>query len=230
MASVRMTNDLRADICRAAESAYKKANPTPKPSTEFVEMVKAAVISSSKQQYLQKCIDMAKELDINCESTIPKIDSTSEIQLTKDTVPDDRGHRRHSKEELKMRFATPITWLKAPNNSSWYSPQVDIADLPLDKQTNITEKFDGLKGRLAEHHEKERNYNYSIQDLTGQCTTLKQLLDIWPGAESLIPPDKLQKMHTKVTRKERAAQIKSDVSFDPSIANQTILTAKLMGA
>jgi len=60
-------------------------------------------------------------------------------------------------------------------------------------------------------------------------TTLKQLLEVWPAAESLVPADKIQKMHVKVTRKQKAAQIKEEISFDPTVANQAVLTAKMLG-
>ena len=51
-----------------------------------------------------------------------------------------------------------------------------------------------------------------------------------PAAESLVDSAKLSQMHVKVTRKQRAEQIKQEINFDPTVANQTVLTAKLLEA
>ena len=84
--------------------------------------------------------------------------------------------------------------------------------------------------KLSQEHDVAREtYERSIRDLVTRCTTLKQLLEIWPAAESLVPTDKIQKLHTKVTRIERATQIKEEIRFDPTIANQAVLTAKMLG-
>jgi len=73
------------------------------------------------------------------------------------------------------------------------------------------------------------NYKQSIRNLLDKCSTLKQLLEIWPAAESLVESDKLAQMHVKVTRKQRAQQVREEIDFDPTLANQTVLTAKLLG-
>jgi len=104
-----------------------------------------------------------------------------------------------------------------------------VNDLATEDQHNISEMFQAFEITKDEWKTASRNYNSSIRELLESCTTLKQLLEIWPAAESLVPNDRLQKMHTKITRVERAKQIKEEVNFDPTIANQTVLTAKLMG-
>jgi hypothetical protein len=89
--------------------------------------------------------------------------------------------------------------------------------------------FETFQDTVIEWKKASRNYNGSISDLLENCSTLKQLLEIWPAAESLVESEKLAKMHVKVSRKERAQQIKDEICFDPTIANQAVLTAKLLG-
>lgn len=229
MASVRMTNELRADIRRAAERTYEKAHPTPKPSTECADLIKNAALRSNKQMYLQKCIDLAKEMNITNDEYLPTVKNINELEVRKLLDNDERRQGYRDYHSFSVQFSTPINWLRAANNSSWYTPDVKVTDLPLDTQTAVIEKFNEFIEIRTAHNKAKQEYNDSITDLLNECTTLKQLLEIWPGAESLVPEAKLQKMHTKVTRKERAEKIKEEICFDPSIANQTVLTAKLMG-
>jgi len=58
MASVRMTQQMRHDISRAAETAYDTANPEPKPSTEFVDGLKQAIINSPEQKFFCEMIKL----------------------------------------------------------------------------------------------------------------------------------------------------------------------------
>ena len=50
-----------------------------------------------------------------------------------------------------------------------------------------------------------------IRDLLEQCTTLKQYRSM-AAAESLVDSEKLSQMHVKITRKQRAEQIKQEIN------------------
>ena len=127
-----------------------------------------------------------------------------------------------------ITFDTPIQWLLLARHQ-WGDPEVFIKELQTDDQPAALKFLQEHCTAVDTHKEAQRQYEGSIYDLLQNCTTLKQLLEIWPAAESLVPNNKLHQMHEKITRVQRAAEIKEAVCFDPTLANQTVLTAKLLG-
>ncbi len=87
-----------------------------------------------------------------------------------------------------------------------------------------------LSERIGSNIIAAREYRGTIEDLLDNCNTLKQLLEVWPAAENLVPQELLSKMHEKVTRQQKARTIREKIEFDADAANQIVLTAKLMGA
>ena len=78
-------------------------------------------------------------------------------------------------------------------------------------------------------YEKYAHFTKSIDSVLDQCNTVKQLLEVWPGAEALLPNDVIQKLHTKVTRKVDAEKVRDLSQFDADAANQVLLTSSLLG-
>ena len=71
-----------------------------------------------------------------------------------------------------------------------------------------------------------------LDDFLSSCTTLKKFLDEWPGAESLVPPDYIQKMFEKAVQTSNPhskliAQNKLADNFKDEM-NAAILTTKLI--
>lgn len=232
MASVRMTNELRTDIGKAAERAYELANPEPKPNNAYTAAVKQATLNSPEQKFLERMYTEGRAQNLHLrkgKNILPeksKEDVTAiDLRLKRNQI----NHRDYI--ETTVKFDVPLSeyWVVEQAYSRWGNPSVYVNDLATEDQHNISEMFQAFEITKDEWNTASRNYNSSIRELLESCTTLKQLLEIWPAAESLVPNDKLQKMHTKITRVERAKQIKEEVNFDPTIANQTVLTAKLMG-
>jgi len=224
MASVRITHSIREEISSEAERAYKLAHPDPKASTELVSLVKQAIQNSPQQKFLHHCLEKSVEMGIDKQKggellTPKKFDNTS-IRL----------QRTVENGTCDITFNTPIEYL-AKENTTWYgSTDIYIDNLAPQDQPEILDLFLKLKEDQREHQSNSYNYRHSIRDLLNKCTTLKQLFEIWPAAESLVNQKYIQKMHTKVTRIKRAEQIKEEINFDPTVANQTVLTAKMLGA
>ena len=134
------------------------------------------------------------------------------------------------KNQRQSLFSMSITCINyRTDNFSWNTPTFYVEDLDLNFIPEVRENFDALVEAKAKHNKELRDYRASIRDLLDKCTTLKQLLEIWPAAESLVPSESIQKLHEKVTRKAKAEQIKEEIQFDPTIANQAVLTSKMLG-
>ena len=233
MASVRMTQEMRSDIRRAAENAYELSNPEPKPNNAFIAAVKQAVLNSPEQKFLKRMYSEGHAENLHLrkgKKFLPEKNKEPVTAIDLRLASRDAHGNRDYKEAV-IQFDTPLTefWVAEQTYNRWGNPSVYVNDLATEDQHNIAEMFNDFQTRNEEWNTARHGYNGSIRDLLENCTTLKQLLEIWPAAESLVDSDKLAKMHVKVTRKERAQQIKNEISFDPTIANQAVLTAKLLG-
>ena len=234
MASVRMTHELRHNIQREAQKAYDIANPEPQANNEFKNLVRNAIIDSPAQIFLR---DMVKEgtkrrlskQHLKGSSPLPEEKSSpvTTIHLVKANATSDGD------TSIVMSLTTPISSYLvndyAATRHYGYNEKFYVEDFAPEHQPKIADHYDEQQAKYAKWESDSRNYSRQITLLLDQVTTVKQLLEVWPGAESLIPSEKLQQMHQKVTRKERAKQIKEKVNFDPTLANQTVLAAKMLG-
>lgn len=235
MASVRMTNELRYDIRRNAENAYDLANPEPQPSTEYIDRVRRAVINSPAQKFLK---DMA---EIGAERGITKLEHGNQkivpfcnkdpitgvdLKRVSPTVNNTQNVDRHT---IKFNTQMHKYYVTEENYNRWGNPSVWVEDFSDDDRLEVTDLFIKHEAAHDTWFDAKQSYETSIRDLLDSVTTLKQLLEVWPAAESLVPAEKIQKMHTKENRKQQAKRVREEVNFDPTVANQAVLTAKMLG-
>ena len=233
MASVRMTQEMRSNIRRAAENAYELSNPEPKPDNAYIAAVKQAVLNSPEQTFLKRMASEGRAENLHLrkgKNLLPEKNKEDVTAVELRLASYDASGNRDYKETV-VQFDVPLSeyWVVEQTYNRWGNPTVYVNDLATEDKHNISEMFETFQDTVIEWKKASRNYNGSISDLLENCSTLKQLLEIWPAAESLVESDKLAQMHVKVTRKQRAQQIKEEVCFDPTIANQAVLTAKLLG-
>lgn len=233
MASVRMTNELRLDIRRNAERAYELANPEPAPSTEYIDRVRRAVVDSPIQKFLKEMAEIGEERGLTqtkVTSVLPRPNNEAITGVALRRMSTDaQKHRDYDSHTIRFSTQMHKYYVTEETYSRWGDPTVYIEDFSDNDRLEVNDLFTKLQADHDAWHEARRAYENSIGRLLENVTTLKQLLQIWPAAESLVPNDKIQKMHVKVTRAQRAAAIKEEVSFDPTIANQAVLTAKMLG-
>lgn len=237
MASVRMTIQLGDDIYRAARDAYDTANPQPKPSNEFVEAVRNAIENSPVQKFLAKVSEDARDQELTSEylygiNCSPKRDDVANIRVKLRSLTNVVSNGRTGNDpDCNITLATPMHYYKLRDEGyySYNDAAVYINDFRDEDKSDLIDMFTKFKDSEKAHEEAKNQYQKQIKDLVRKCTTLKQLLQIWPGAETLVPQSKLQELHRKVTRAQRAQTIKEEISFDPTVANQAVLTAKLLG-
>lgn len=234
MASVRMTQEMRSNIRRAAENAYELSNPEPKPNNAYVAAVKKAVLNSPEQKFLKRMASEGRSENLHLrkgKSLLPEKNKEDVTAVDLRLASRDAAGNRDYKETV-VQFDVPLSewWVVEQTYNRWGNPSVYVNDLATEDQHEISEMFEAFQTSKNEWNTARHGYNQSITQLLESCTTLKQLLEIWPAAESLVESDKLAQMHVKITRKERAQQIKEEICFDPTVANQAVLTAKLLGA
>tara|TARA_R110002012_G_scaffold9466_1_gene43491 strand:+ start:1074 stop:1784 length:711 start_codon:yes stop_codon:yes gene_type:complete len=235
MASVRMTGELGQRIYENAMTAFRVSNPHPEPSTAFQQLVKTAVVNAPLQVFLKEMRQIGIERGLDKESHIGRRHASSVLpRIRHDDITSVSLHGACHTDSgaaydanVDVSLITPIT--DYLNGGAYGSIHVYIDQLEPEHIPTITDLFHKLVDARKIRGDNEDRYRLSIKDLVSRCTTLKQLLEVWPAAENLVPANKIQQMHTKVTRVQRAKQIKEEVNFDATAANQVILTAKMLG-
>lgn len=235
MASVRLTQELRSGISREAVHAFHVANPEPKPSTEFEQRLRDAIPRVPTQIALKNMYDIAMENNMyetkafGCSNTSNRLNFTTLDKISIEGLdPLEDGPYRHA--GVLVELSAPVNIIRA-GDGYWGAPhQINVNAFAIEDQTYITEQANELLKKRVQRDNKDREYKDTIDDLLKRCNTLKQLLEIWPAAENLIPQHLIVKLHEKVTRKQRAQQVKEEIHFNADEINKVVLTAKLMGA
>jgi len=232
MASVRLSRELRSTIRRNALQAFDVSTPEPQFATNDINFMVDAVLQSDSQATL------------------------GAIAQSYDTVPKMRSSWSYNRE-LKPAFGfeppselrvNKITFILEPRNeANGHRTTVDLnrsvhmysahntAEVPMDviddpaERARVVEILDTYEKRYQDYKDSRANYYATIDSLLDGCTTLKQFLQAWPAGEAFVPQDKINELHTKVTRIQKARQIKEDINFDDTAVNKVVLTAKLMG-
>ena len=228
MASVRITRELRRDITNRASNAFETANPHPTASTEFQQLMQHAIPRMPSQIALGKIKqiydnEISGHKSFNNKEHAVHVTNKSEVNIL---LTPDNGERAFP---VKVVFAAPVQ-VYDKETSVWHDQsKVIIEDLAVEDQPEVRRLTAELADRITVNQQAARDYRHAIEDLLDNCNTLKQLLEIWPAAENLVPQELVSKMHEKVTRQQKARAVREKIEFDATAANQIVLTAKLMG-
>ena len=232
MATVRMSNDLKGIILSKATHAFDSANPEPEPSNDLETLLAKAIRNMPQQKSMQKI------KTIMAEDSLPEVQSfgwnKNEMKVnTLNSISLSINETNTPRTDIiYLSLSNPIDVLQLRGSSHYgYSPSERLyaCDLLPEDQPEIVQKITALIDRRKERATKRSDYLISIESLMDKCNTLKQFLQAWPAAESLVPSHTISKMYEKATRVERAKKVREEVSFDDTKVNQVVLTAKLIG-
>ena len=218
MASVRMTNMLRSDILRAACDAFDIANPEPELSNENHRLFREAIQAMPVLQHIRQFADTGYK---SFNFSPPDEKDVTAIDIHPEGDGDSMLGRRFKTIQLQtpMKLYTTV----------YSNPDVYIRDMKPEHRVSIQRMVVDLHQRQKEHGDKRHSYRMSIKQLVEKCTSVKQFLDAWPACEQFVPAEAKQRMQQKVTRQQRAKQIREEINFDASDVNEVVLTAKVMG-
>lgn len=234
MASVRLSRDLRSTIRRNAMQAFDVSTPEPQFATDDINFLVDSVLQSDSQATLGA---IAQSYD-----TVPKMRSSWSNHLPRQLKP---AFGFEPPSETRVNRITFI--LEPRNEANGHRTTVDLnrsvhmysahntAEVPIAvfrdpaERARVVKILDTYEKRYQDYKDSRSNYHATIDRLLDECTTLKQFLQAWPAGKSFVPQDKINELHTKVTRIQKARQIKEDINFDDTVVNKVVLTAKLMG-
>lgn len=232
MASVRMSNELRAQMKRAAIDAWHVANPQPKASVEFANELVLLINNSEGQQNAAKVHEASKNKKFGRSFSFGGDNLVKKRQV--DSFAFIWDFSRSPGESSSMNTVRIELPLKTEifTNDHYYGLKLYASDITSEAHDNypsLKNKHFDLWNRVDQYNTNRGEFEHQIHELLWHCNTLKQLLEAWPAAESLVPQHLLQKMHEKVTRKQTAARVKEDINFDDTTANKALLAAKMLG-
>jgi len=227
MATVRLTDSLRREILNSAEEAYTTQNPEPINSPELTTKIRNGILNmpimkelSDVESKFPQTLSYYKQYnnsDAMASDFIKRVTHTTETT----TVIIENGYgSRISKIDLPTSITVPV---------SRYTFTVDIQMFSLEEQEEITNMINEAEENEESWKKSKEEFKESIASLLAECTTTKQLLDVWPAAEKLLPEHVIVRMHEKATRKDKVERIRSQTNFDLNAANQVLLTSSLLG-
>jgi hypothetical protein len=231
MASVRLTNELRETIFRHASAAFKAARPYPQASSWLADRLRDGIHASEQQALLKECYVKGQQNQFRSYGGYPSNVKLTEVSnITINTYSDWGTTHTNTNNKAASSLAVEfVPSIKLFSIERWGSPEVIFEELPKQTQTDLGPQFKQLSDSQTENLTAERDYSSKIRNLLNECTTVKQLLLAWPACESFVPYEFKNRMYEKVTRIQRAQEIKEQVQFDDQLVNEVVLTAKLVG-
>ena len=227
MSTVRMSRELHSTILNQAMSSFDIANPEPKQTNELEAYLRAAIPQMPSQKAAQRVMDMIQDYKNTLSFGFNK------IKIDRRNIQNLTVYEEATRDEktISLDLNTPIAALSFIEET-YYRQDIDklrISDLLPEHQNKVRLSIGELLQSIETYKNSRREYRTKINDLLTKCNTLKQLLDVWPAAENLVPSHYMSKLYEKVTRKQRAAAVREQISFDQDEVNQVVLTAKLIG-
>ena len=232
MATVRLSQQLHRQLLDAAKEKYKVTNPEPNQSPELMIVLRAGLqtmpaVTAFNTMLATPAIqnEMATKSEISLALNRAEPGNVTEIRVHNITK-----HTRYAETgdptDIYCELDTPV---QLPYGSNYGSYDVSIDSFDITVRDELHSTLATAIDNTAAYQEKFHHFAKSIDSVLEQCNTVKQLLEVWPGAETLIPNDVIQKLHTKVTRKVDAEKVRDLSQFDADAANQVLLTSSLLG-
>lgn len=232
MATVRLSQQLHRQLLDAAKEKYKVTNPEPNQSPELITLLRSGLQSMPAVTALNVLLatpTIQNEMAIKSEIShaLNRADSTN---VTEIRVHNITKHARYAETgdptDIYCELDTPV---QLPYGGSYGSYDVSIDSFDITIRDELHSILATAIDNTADYQEKFHHFAKSIDSVLEQCNTIKQLLEVWPGAEALLPNEVIQKLHTKVTRKVDAEKVRDLSQFDADAANQVLLTSSLLG-
>jgi hypothetical protein len=221
MASVRLTNELRSLIHSKAMEAFNLAKPEPMPSIDLNDKIRAAIIQSRPYRALKNIHDLC-----TTHGSFESLGGRPDKLKLQDVTRIYLKHIGERQDSLVLEFMPP---LRVYAENFWGTLEFSFLELNPDDIIELRQPLSEVCNSIAQNHQDRHDYSNKILNLLRQCTTVKQMLTVWPAGESFVPSQSMSRMYEKVTRIERAKQIKEEVEFDDTLVNEVVLTAKLVG-
>ena len=218
MKTVRLSENLKYDIRRAARQKFKKINPLKEyPNDGYSVLLRYNIIDKLEQtsKYFQELWGR----------NIPT-DTPSAVYIRADHTTyhvDEDGAEQEETE--KYTFGLNLANVEIPSFLLRYGDY--YLDVPSDDETFV--ECMSIKMSNSKLEREETTYMRKISDAIDKFSTLNQLIKNADYIKDLVPQDRLQKMYEKDDRKARAKQQAELAENELADLREVLLEDKLMG-
>lgn len=215
MKTVRLSEQLKRDIKRAAETKYDNANPQkdyPKDGMQlFIDEGYQQKIDITSQQFKDV---WGYEMPTNV---------VNELQISSTVVTEDEDGDEYQSDKSFMLQLPDVT---VPKVLTQYSDRMRVKvkpDNPTFLQCVEIEMFnDNL-------YTKKRAYLENIRGVLNRFSTLNQLMKAAPYMKDLVPQERIQKMHEKDDRTGRRQEQAEIADTELAELREVLLEDALLG-
>lgn len=230
MASVRMSDRLREELKAKIENKFMTADPKPTMDSSLSQVILDAMLEhpayKAASTFLQ---DPAIKAMCNSKHASTLSTYLAAFRQTKVVKRIDvKGFMfNNTEQEFKVQLKVPATMHFA--NSYGEYMEVHLQDFaPAERavlEADMTTKAQELLDWIKRHDE----FMLSAQNLLANCNTVRQFLDAWPGAETLLKQDIVQKLNEKGKSTRDLAAAEARAQFNAAAASPTLLAAEIIG-
>lgn len=247
MASVRMSNDLRATLLNRALENFNTAKPKPELlgsdkiilrdaalNCQTLQAIKVVQAQAEESPALKHLTQKSQRKSIGLRGGMFTDTRYAEIRFV------EGGENRTRSSNTIFNFSldasivvttfTDDICLIEPGYYNNNALLICREDLYPDDLVKVDEIVTSQKTKVETYQTEKNEYQTKLKSLLESTNTVGQFLEAWPGGEYLLPPTIIQKLNTKITRQQAAKKVKEDIDFDADACNNIALTAKLMGA
>lgn len=215
MATVRMSQRLLSEIRQKARDKFTLVNPKkeyPEPDTYY-------------DQNIAPKVNKAME-DFNATMEGIRIANTKQVDtiVFKSTNPKETDRYARTKS-YTCHFATPRHVPEFLAGTSYYSSEATVM---LDIDNPFMKQLEQIHEYNDKLDDKEREYVNKVDETCSKFSTLNQALTAWPALEALVPHDKIQKVHEKISRKAKRQEQRELIADQEQELNEVLLTSKLL--
>ena len=247
MASVRMSNELRANLLTRALENFNTAKPKPELlgsdktilrdaalNCQTLQAIKVVQAQAEESPALKHLIQKSQRKSIGLRGGMFTDTRYNEIKFI--NGDDYRTRSSNTVFSFSLDASVVVTAFTDEINliePGYYNDNallICTEDLQPDDLVKVNEIVTSQKAKVESHQTDKNEYQIKLKSLLESTNTVGQFLEAWPGGEYLLPPIIIQKLNTKITRQQAAKKVKEEINFDADACNNIALTAKLMGA
>ena len=211
MKTVRLSENLKRDIRRAAEQKFNNANPQKDYPKDGMQLF----IDEGYQQKIDTTMQQFKDLwGYDMPTSV-----ADELQISSLVI--DRAEN-----ETKKSFNLQLPSITVPRVVMSYSDRMSVTVMPDNATFLQCVEVEMYNDRI---YEKRREYIQNIRNVLDRFSTLNQLMKAAPYIKDLVPQERIQKMHEVDDRTGRRKEQIEIADSELSELREVLLEDALLG-
>ena len=211
MKTVRLSENLKRDIRRAAEQKFNNANPQKDYPKDGMQLF----IDEGYQQKIDTTMQQFKDLwGYDMPTSV-----ADELQISSLVI--DRAEN-----ETKKSFNLQLPSITVPRVVMSYSDRMSVTVMPDNATFLQCVEVEMYNDRI---YEKRREYIQNIRNVLDRFSTLNQLMKAAPYIKDLVPQERIQKMHEVDDRTGRRKEQIEIADTELSELREVLLEDALLG-